>query len=327
MPKALDDWQLKLIRSGDVIPRITKVLDRGKWWPLTVLQRKMVNGKIVEKTVDNVRIVDHKVASTIPTHCPACKTKLRYTDSGVDLVCPNDKCPGRHAENVQAFFTVLGVKDVAEGTIEQLRLAGLNTVAKIVQGATAERLQRLEGYGQRKAELVAQAVAGALKNVPLARVMHASGVFHADAHSLGSTRLQEIIDAVGVGAIARGSVNELRSKLATCKGIGPQSVDLFIQALPAWREFYAPISKYHTLPDTGAKTLDGLVACFTEFRSPEAQAFIEAHGGRVAGMSKNVKVLFAASLGSVKCRKADEFGIPVVSQDEMWNWLKARAGK
>ena len=75
---------------------------------------------------------------------------------------------------------------------------------------------------------------------------------------------------------------------------------------------------------SGPKTLNGTIACWTGFRDTDAEAYVTSHGGRVAGMSSKVTVLFAASTGSTKCNKADSLGIEIVPQKEMWQWLKAR---
>lgn len=261
----------------------------------------------------------------LPTKCPACDTKLKWTPTKVDIYCPNDKCPGTHGQKVVAFFKHLGVDDVAEKTVLHLMQNGLDTIPKIIHGATPQRLVKLEGYQARKAKLVADAIKGALKEVPLAKVMHASGCFSDASTSLGSTRLQAIISRVGEGKIARESATALRTKLVGMPGAGKRIIDLFLDGLEEWRAFFNEIGSVYT-PPSGVQSLRGLVICFTGFRSDEMQSYIEKAGGRVAGMSKLVNVLFASTPSSAKCHKADEYGIPIVPQDKAWEWLKARAG-
>jgi len=312
---------LKFVRSGDVIPRITYVFDKT-WKSLTVLHK----GKLI----DGPGISDPGVAASLPQKCPSCGSKLRWTDTKIDLVCANEACAGRHGQNVVSFFKTLGVDDVAAGTVEHLMTAGLNTVAKIMTGATPERLIKLEKYQERKAKVVSDAVASAMKGKPLAQVMHASGLFAEDAHSLGSTRLQAIIDGAGEGLIRRGTVAEIRAKLSrsdgkktSVSGLGVESLNLFLDTLPIWRAFYAPIEKFHAVP-SGPKTLKDVVVCFTGFRDAEMESYLVAHGGRVSGMSGKVTMLFAASAGSAKCQRADKLGIPIIEQGKAWSWLKSK---
>ena len=309
--------RLKLIRSGDVIPHITAVQDGVVWVPLKVKR----NGKLVEGT----GIKDARVDATLPSKCPACNSRLKWTPTKTDLYCSNEECPGTHGQKVVAFFKHLGVDDIAEKTVLHLMQHGLDTIPKIIHGATPQRLVKLEGYQARKAKLVADAIKGALKEVPLAKVMHASGCFSDASTSLGSTRLQAIISRVGEGKIARESATALRTKLVGMPGAGKRIIDLFIDGLEEWRAFFNEISSVYT-PPSGVQSLQGLVICFTGFRSDEMQSYIEKAGGRVAGMSKLVNVLFASTPSSAKCHKADEYGIPIVAQDKAWEWLKSRAG-
>ena len=179
---------------------------------------------------------------------------------------------------------------------------------------------------------MADAIAGALKDVPLAKVMHASGCFFDQATSLGSTRLQAIIDAVGEGNINRATPIIIRAKLAGVAGIKERTAELFIDGLPKWRQFFEEIKSVYS-PPSGPKTLAGIAICFTGFRDDAAEKFILAHGGIIkSSVSKNVNVLFAASLGSGKANKADELqaqghNISVVAQSDMWPWLRERGGK
>lgn len=309
--------RLKMIRSGDVIPRIVAVRDGPTWVPLQV--------KVGGKWRDERGIHDPQIKDSIPTRCPECNTRLRWTDSDTNLYCPNEDCPGRHNKNVVSFFRTLGVDDVAEKTVLDLMANGMNTVAKIVHGATPRRLMQLEGYAARKAEIVSKAVSGALKGVPLSKVMHASGCFADEATSLGSTRLQSIVECIGEGSVARASPNEIRSKLSKLHGVGARTVDLFIDGLEPWREFFAELKSVYT-PPSGPKTLAGVKACWTGFREPEAEKFLIARGGTVkSSVTRDTNVLFAASMGSGKAKRADELQITVVPQNEMWSWLKERS--
>jgi DNA ligase (NAD+) len=318
---------IRLVRSGDVIPRIIAVFDKGKWNKIndvkTVVNKK--TGESKTTTIEREGIKDPKIASSLPTKCPDCSTKLRWNETKVDLYCSNEDCPGRGDKKLLSFFRTLGVEDVAKGVIGHLVEAGMTTIPDIMEKATAKRLAKLEGYGEKQAKVVADAIAGSLQGASLHKIMHASGCFQNERHSLGSTKLQLIVTAVGKGMLERAEDIELRKILSRLDGIGPGGLALFLAGLPAWREFWKQISKYHK-EDTGPKTLNGLVCAFTGFRDPDMQAFIEKHGGSVRGVSKNCNVLFAASLGSVKAKKADKMGIPIVEQLKAWAWIRSRAG-
>ena len=74
--------KIEMLRSGDVIPQIVKVIEEG----------------------------DKKIE--VPTHCPECKTKLEILDdTGIETSwCTNAECPGR----VRDLFAFIGDRDILE---------------------------------------------------------------------------------------------------------------------------------------------------------------------------------------------------------------------
>jgi DNA ligase (NAD+) len=264
---------------------------------------------------------------SIPTHCPECKTKLKFTKTGTDLYCPNENCSGRHGKNIAAFFAKLRVDDVAQETVNDLIAAGFDTVPKIIKNATPQRLIKLEGYQKTKAEKISKAVQNCLKDVPLSQLMYASGIFQDEMTSLGSTRLNDIVKHLGEGVVARGSANDIRTRLVGLSGTGPRLVALFVDSLPEWRKFFTEISSMYSPPIIKTKGKD-IHACFTGFRDNLMEEFIVKNGGTILGsVSKKCTVLFAASNSSGKAMKADKLGVEIVDQDGAWTWLKTRIGK
>jgi DNA ligase (NAD+) len=261
----------------------------------------------------------------LPTNCPECKTRLRWTETKTDLFCPNTKCPGRHGKHIAAFFKNLLVDDVAQETVTGLITAGFDTIPKIVKNATPQKLMRLEGYQTTKAAKISKAVQNSLKEVPLSSVMHASGIFQDEMTSMGKTRLNDVVLHLGEGLIERGSPNDIRTKLTKLKGIGPKFIKLFVDNLPKWREFFSEIRNVYS-PPSGPKTLKNVAACWTGFRDAEAERYLTQQGGQIlSSVSKKCTVLFAASSTSGKVLKADKLGVEVISQEKMWTWLKERS--
>jgi DNA ligase (NAD+) len=329
--------KIRMIRSGGIIPRITDIWAHSPMYDVHgVRVRRMQEGWVPLQVKDDggrwvenskFRIHIRNPSDYIPSECPTCGSNLRWNKNKVNIFCTNAKCPGENGERILSFFRLLGVDDVAGATVQTMIKAGMNTIPKIIHGATAERLSKLERYGERKAQIVSDAIAGALKNVPLSKVMHASTCFGDEATSLGSVRLQAIIDAVGEGSIARDTALQLRTKLARKRGIGPRTIDIFLDGLNEWRRFFRDVKSVYTAP-SGPKTLKDVVACWTGFRDTKAESYLLQHGGRVSGtVTKTTTVLFAESTTSGKARKADDMQIEVVPQADMWPWLKKRGEK
>ena len=78
---------VEIVKSGDVIPKLTRVLAGCKAAPVKV-----------------------------PGKCPSCGTPL--VRDGCDIRCPNGDCPSRGYERVLAFITNIGIKRVSRKTLE-----------------------------------------------------------------------------------------------------------------------------------------------------------------------------------------------------------------
>lgn len=142
-----------LIRSGDVIPKIIKVITSSE--------------------------------SSLPTVCPSCNTKVLWDETGTHLFCPNhEKCPAQRLAKIVAFYRILEVEDVSEGILEQLYNCGYDTVDKIIN-MTEEQASHIEGFGRRKSQIVVGNIREKLSDIPLEKLQHASGLFK----GLGSKKL------------------------------------------------------------------------------------------------------------------------------------------
>lgn len=86
---------IKIIRSGDVIPKIIDVVSR--------------KGRF------------------LPVECPECRTKLIH--KGVDLACPNEYCSGVMVKKVAAFLRNCGVEDITEKSLIKF---GINTFEDLI---------------------------------------------------------------------------------------------------------------------------------------------------------------------------------------------------
>ena len=65
-----------------------------------------------------------------------------------------------------------------------------------------------------------------------------------------------------------------------------------------------------------------LTGALERFTREEAAAKIEAQGGKVSGsVSKKTSFLVAGEAAGSKLRKAQELGIPVLSEDDLLNML------
>jgi len=277
--------KIKIIRSGDVIPRYISTVHHTKYRP--------------------------------PKHCPECATKLEMLS--VDLYCPNENCTGPQLENLVRFFTVLKVDGLAEGIVEAMLDAGLDSVAKILT-ATPKQLAKVRGFAERKTQKIIDGLRKSVRDVPLARLMKASNSFADETLGFGERRFEPIIDKIGRKAILTGKIEpeKLKMQLLGIPGIGERVAEQFVAGLPKFREFYREIMNVVTLAaDKRGGKLAGKVFVFTDFRDAEMEKLIEAEGGKIGSSVTNATtVLYAGSLTTTKAQRATALGIKIIRQHD-----------
>ena len=126
--------KVEIIRSGQVIPKITQVLQEAD--------------------------------PNLPTHCYSCKTLLTWNENEVELCCANPNCPEQRLQKIIAFFTILEVENLAQGIIEQLYHNGYDSVEKVLK-MTAQDFEALDSFKEKKSIKIYKAIQEKTQNVPL----------------------------------------------------------------------------------------------------------------------------------------------------------------
>jgi len=78
------------------------------------------SGKIIPKLKRVIRAYGNV---DVPSVCPSCgknTIKVKGSNNALALVCKNKKCPAQNIKNLNHFLTILGVKGIAESTINKL---------------------------------------------------------------------------------------------------------------------------------------------------------------------------------------------------------------
>ena len=261
----------------------------------------------------------------LPTKCPSCKTPLQWTQNRkgvkVDLFCANNDCTGSELRRMTHFFNVLITDGITKTTVENLIAAGLDTIPKILN-ADKKQLSHVDGFASKKVANLLLSLKKIVANIPLAKLMHASGIFADTSIGIGQGLIAPIIDKLTQKEVLTGKIDPLKWKLkiVSLPNLGHTRAQLFIDNLPKFREFYSELSTVSLA--TGGGKLSGRVYCFTGYRDNELQIKIEANGGRVSpNMSKAVNVLFAAA-PSPKTETAEKYGTKTVMRKDVEKYMK-----
>lgn len=288
-------------RAGDVIPQVL--------YPLT------------EVRPDEV---DAAGAWKMPHTCPCPRKSVLVREEGeADYYCVASDCPhqfvrlvehfvSRGALDIEGFGARLAVQLVQEGRIQKL-----DDVFRLHAG----QLLGLEGFAERKAEKLVEAIQAA-KQRPLARLLFGMGIRH-----VGATVAELLVARfASLEALSRATVEDLEAVDGVGGAIAHSVVDWFAQPdnqalVSALAELGVRVAeeRAETAPDALREGVAGktfvLTGTLPTLARAEAESRIKAAGGKVSGsVSKKTDYVVAGEAAGSKLDKAQALGVSVLDE-------------
>ncbi len=295
----IGDW-VEVERGGDVIPKITSVVDDK----------------------------DHprgKKSFQMPEKCPICRTNVVRTEGEVDYRCVNVNCPAKLRESILHFASrgVMNIDGMGEALVNQLTDRGVVKNIADVYRLTEGDLLKLERMGEKSAQNVLREIE-ASKKLPLERVIFGLGI-----RFVGERTAQFLAEHFGsMDALMNAGEDEL----VEVNEVGPRiakSIAEFFQEAKN-RELVDQLSKAK-LKLEGAKRQRGtklagktfvLTGTMLRYSRDQAKKMIEDAGGRVSGsVSKKTDYVVAGEDAGAKLDKAKELGVSVLDEKAMEEML------
>jgi len=275
-----------LIRSGDVIPKITKVLVERRSKELSPILR--------------------------PTQCPECGSEL--LDEGALIKCQNLSCPARVVGAIIHFASkkCLNIDGLGERIVMQLfEMGKINTVGDLYT-LTPQDLEGLEGFKAKKITNLLDAIE-ASKGAPLERFIAGLGMEH-----IGEVAAKKLAYAFGEAFLEAN-----HDALLALEGFGEEMAQSVLEFARVNREKVAELL-VHVVPKIPEKTqiipsyFTGKTVVVTgSMRMPREsiKALLEAHGAKVSGSvsKKTDVVIFGEDAGS-KLDKAITLGVKTMPE-------------
>ncbi len=263
-----------------------------------------------------------------PETCPACGARLVRREGEVALRCPAGlSCPAQ-LKNAILFFgarDALYIKGLGERVVEQLLERGVVKDVSDLFSLTEGDIAVLERQGAQSAANLVRSIREAKETATLDRVLTGLGI-----PLVGKTVAGLVAEAFGsLRALLETPSEELVERLTQVEGVGPKiahSVAEFF-SLADNRRVVEKLIEYGLDPkwqrgEAGEGPLAGLVFCITGTLSrprQEVAARIQAAGGKVTNsVSRRTSYLVVGQdPGSTKLRKADQLGVPKITEQEL----------
>lgn len=286
----------------------------------TVLVRKA--GEIIPEVVEVVleKRPEGTVAYLLPEVCPVCGAPVVRDEDGAALRCTGAECPAQLLRNLTHFASrgAMDIDGLGPAVMQQLIDSGLVHNAADLYTLKAEELEPLERMGRKSAQNAVDAIAKSKDN-DLWRLLCALGI-----RQVGEKAAKLLAQHFGTMDALRCATEEELTALDDVGGItagyivqwmnSPQSVDLLSRLAAAGVNMAC---KEEVLDSRFAGMTFVLTGALEKFTRDAAGEMIEKRGGKAASsVSKKTTYVVAGENAGSKLQKANELGIPVLTEDE-----------
>ena len=237
---------VKMIRSGDVIPYITEVIEPAE------------TAKMPE-------------------------VEYKWNDTHVDIILiDSDKHPEVKFKKILKFFTDLEVIGLGPGNVKKLIEAGFDSIAKIL-AASKEDFLKMNGFKEKSANKLWINIHDKIDKATLPELMKATNLF---GRGIGERKIEPILREFPNIITDIETRDEKINKLLTIKGFAKKTAEKFVDGIDNFKEFIDTAGLLNKLkeykpPNTKDGTLTDIKVIFTGFRDKVLQEKIKIEGGKI----------------------------------------------
>ncbi|MEM9647891.1 MAG: NAD-dependent DNA ligase LigA [Bacteroidota bacterium] len=293
-------------KGGEIIPKIVAV-DFGK----------RPKGLVPTRYIQN---------------CPECGTALVRKVGEAQHFCPNDSgCPPQITGRIQHFISrkAMDIEGLGGETVELLFKEGLIANYADLYILTKEQVMPLERMAEKSAENLVNGVA-ASTSIPFERVLFALGVRY-----VGETVAKKLAKAYkNIDALMQASEEELVAVDEIGGRIAESVVQFFenpenVAIVDRLKSYGLQFSLSEEQLENQSEKLKGqtfvVSGVFESLGRTELKKLIEDNGGKVASSisSKTSFLVAGANMGPSKKTKAENLGVPIISEQDFLDKLNA----
>lgn len=288
-------------------------------------------GEIIPKVtaVDMSRRDVHSKPNVYATHCPECNTPLVRAEGEALHYCPNEAtCPPQVIGRIIHFVgrKMMGIDSIGEETIELFYRHGLIHNYADLYTLQKDQLVTLERMAEKSATNIINGIKESV-NIPFERVLFALGIRH-----VGETVAKKLARHFGnIDQLMKADMEELTH----VEEIGEKIANSILKFFSSEenRNIVKRLQSYGLQMEAAKQenmgnALEGktfvVSGTFSTFSRDGIKEYIEKNGGKiVSSISAKLNYLVAGEkMGPEKLKKAQQFGTPVISEDDLVNMVE-----
>lgn len=298
------------------------------------------------KIIPKVIAVTESVGTfTVPNTCPVCHAPTEVVESEASgtrtLHCTNDDCPAKQLKKFARFVSKEGmnIDGISEQTLSKfINLGWITDYADIYQLRNHIReLAQMEGFGEKSATNIMRSIDKS-RQVEAQRLLYALTIplcgIDVCKRLLAAYPLEELVnEAIKSSDDLFTPQTEPQDVFAHVAGIGPEKSASFVRwfrnthNLERFRRLLPYLEVTNPDPTPQGDLCQGLTFVITgdvhHYKNRnELKTYIESQGGKVASaVSGSTSFLINNDVTSTsgKNKKAQQLGIPIISEDDFIN--------
>ena len=284
--------KIQIIRSGDVIPKVHKVIK----------------------------------SSIEPLMPSRDEYNYKWNSSGIDIILLDmDTNPIVQMKRISEFFKNLEVDGLGRGNVQRIMNAGFDSIRKILK-MTKEDFMKVDGFKEKMTNKVYESIHTKLRDMSLINLMTATNIF---GRGLGHKRLKLIMDTYPNILTDERDETMIYEDILKLNGFKIKTAKTFVPYIKPFVTFLNESNlifkidqykeKLNNQPRQSGGLLDNKKIVITGFRDKVLQDRITTLGGSLVNtVSKTTSfvVVKDAATTSTKVTKAQQLNIPILSVEQ-----------
>jgi len=261
----------------------------------------------------------------MPESCPVCGAPVIRDEDGAHIRCTGAECPAQRLRHMVHFASrdAMDIEGLGPAVVESLLNAELISGPGDFYHLNAQDVAQLDRMGKKSAENLISAIESS-KSRGLARLLFAFGIRQVGqkAGKVLATKfrdLDELMAATEEELTAIPDIGAITAQSLLSWFRNPQSRHL----IDTLREAGVDMTSNETPVDTRlAGQTFVLTGALSRFTRDEAARMLESLGAKVSGsVSKKTSFVVAGEAAGSKLKKANELGIPVLTEEDLLDLL------
>ncbi len=282
-------------------------------------------GDIIPEVVRSVSHAPDSEPFAIPHICPVCGAKAARVEDEAVIRCENIDCPAQLLKNIEHFASrnAMNIDGLGEAVVKQLVGEKLISTVADLYTLDMQELAMLPRFGEKSAANLLKSIENSKANPP-DRLLFALGI-----KGIGQRSATLLLEHFGsIERLMQADKDEI-SAIENFGDILAENVYEGLRephriALIERLKQYGVNTEYKS--DKKSDKLGGLTFVITgtlpDMTRDEAKALIEQNGGKCSGsVSKKTSYVLAGEEAGSKLTKAQQLGITVISQQQLYDML------